>query len=107
MLKTNKITAPVKFGHGVENRYGDIHYFSKCGQYRIERREYDLLIRSVGYRLFKGEVAVMKHDSDSLAEAKEWACEDVQPGYIDAKYAFQASVLLKQADDGVFRGVTE
>jgi hypothetical protein len=79
------IKKPVEFGRGIENKYGNKEYVSKCGRYLITRREYDLPCRSIGYILTRtvDGSQIGKHEWDHLSEAKLWACEDAQPGYVE------------------------
>lgn len=80
---------PVKFGRGVENKYGHMEYTSKCGNYRIEALTFTLPTTSVGYKVSKktdGQWVQVRpgrisHVADTLAEAKLWACFEVDPNY--------------------------
>jgi hypothetical protein len=67
----------IKFGRGVENRYGHKQYFSHCGLFMIEQRHYVLPYASVGYTLSVVQPAPeglsiprSYRETDSLADAK-------------------------------------
>ena len=76
---------PVKFGRGVENKYRDMEYLSKCGGYRIESIQYTLPTTCTNYNLFKlsgGEWWKLgRYSHDTLGDAKLAACYDKNPNY--------------------------
>lgn len=63
-----------------KNRWtGKIVYRSKCGKFRIERKEWVLPYAHVSYRLFYHDGnKVVRHEYDRLSDAKE-ATEDMTP----------------------------
>jgi hypothetical protein len=80
------MSTKVTWDRGIENRYGNREYRSKCGRFLIERREYDMPIRSIGYYLFV-DGKKQRTQWDKLAEAKEEAQEIVDEADAQAEGA--------------------
>lgn len=72
----------VKWGRSSRSKYDDVVYHSKCGRFRIERREYIMPYTCVGYYLIYREAGMTSDreaECSSLRDAKAAAEEMFEP----------------------------
>lgn len=55
-----------------EGAVGRIVRYSKCGRFKIERREYDLPVKAVGFIVYDVPTGKKLLQADSLTEAREF-----------------------------------
>jgi hypothetical protein len=76
-------TTTVKFSKPVrEGAVGRICRYSKCGRFKIERREYELPYKSVGFVIYEVVATTSKRlvQVDTLIEAREFVNDFVLEG---------------------------
>lgn len=74
-------TVTVKFSKPVrEGAVGRICRYSKCGRFKIERREYELPYKSVGFVVYEVSTSKKLVQADTLTEAREFVNDFVSEG---------------------------